>query len=99
MINKINWANKGVRIDGEYLSHLIFADHIVLIANSTSKLYYMLQDIHDIIKPLGLTMHLGKTKVMWNKRVNKNDVIVDGKKMDEIDRYVYFEQTVTKDHD
>ena len=36
IINKINWENKGVRIDGEYLSHLIFADNIVLIANSTS---------------------------------------------------------------
>ena len=54
--------NKGVRIDGEYLSHLIFADDIVLIANSTSKLQQMLQDIHDISKPVGLKMHLGKTK-------------------------------------
>ena len=24
IINKINWENKGVRIDGEYLTHLIF---------------------------------------------------------------------------
>ena len=35
IINKIDWENKGVRIDGKYLSHLIFADDIVLIANST----------------------------------------------------------------
>ena len=42
IINKINWENKGVRIDGEYLFHLIFADDIVLIANSTSKLQEML---------------------------------------------------------
>ena len=53
IINKINWENKGVRIDGEYLSHLIFADGIILIANSTSKLKKMLQDIHDISKPVG----------------------------------------------
>ena len=78
-----------VRIDGEYLSHLIFADDIVLIANSTSKLQEMLQDIHDISKPVGLKMHLGKTKVMCNKHVNKDDVIVDGKKIEEVDRYVY----------
>ena len=62
IINKINWENKGVRIDGEHLSHLIFADDIVLIANSTSKLQDMLQDIHDISKPVGLKMHLGKTQ-------------------------------------
>ena len=78
IINKINWENKGVRIDGEYLSHLIF--DIVLIANSTSKLQEMLQDIHDISKPVGLKMHLGKTKVMCNKHVNKDDVILEDRR-------------------
>ena len=88
-----------VRIDSEYLSYLIFADDIVLIANSTSKLQEMLQDIHDINKPVGLKMHLGKTKVMCNKHVNKDDVIVDGKKIEEVDSYVYLGKMVTKDHD
>ena len=88
IINKINWENKGVRIDGEYLSHLIFADDIVLIANYTSKLQEMLQDIHDISKPVGLKMHLGKTEVMCNKHLNKDDVIVVGKKIEEVNRYV-----------
>ena len=92
IINKINWENKGVRIDGEYLSHLIFANDIVLIANSTSKLQEMLQDIHDISKTVGLKMHLGKTKIMCNKHVNKDDVIVDGKKIVEVDSYVYLGQ-------
>ena len=44
-------------------------------------------------------MHLGKTKVMCNRRINKDDVIVDGKKIEEVDRYVYLGQMVTKDHD
>ena len=35
IINKINWENKGVRDDGEYLFRLIFADDAVLIANFT----------------------------------------------------------------
>ena len=52
---------------------------IVLIAKSTSNLQEMLQDIHDISKPVGLKMHLGKTKVICIKHVNKDDVIVDGK--------------------
>ena len=29
IINKVNWENKGVKIDGEYLSHFIFADDVV----------------------------------------------------------------------
>ena len=99
IINKINWENKGVRIDGEYLSHIIFADDIVLIANSTSKLQEMLQDVHDTSKPVGLKMHVRKTKVICTKHVNKDDVIVDGKTIEEVDSYVYLGQMVTKDHD
>ena len=59
---------------------LFIADDIVFIDNSTSKLPEMLQDIHDISKPVGLKMHLGKTKIMCNKDVNKDNVIVDGEK-------------------
>ena len=36
---------------------------------------------------------------MCHKHVNKDDAIVNGKKMEEVDRYVYLGQTVTKDHD
>ena len=43
-------------------------------------------------------MQLKKTKVMCNKHVNKDDVIVNGKKIEEVDSYVYVGQMVTKDH-
>ena len=62
IINKIKWENKGVKIDDDYLFHIIFADDIVRIANSTSKLQEMLQDIHDISKPVGFKMHRGRPK-------------------------------------
>ena len=58
----------------------------------------MLKDIHDISKPVGLNMHLGKTKVMCNKQVNKDNVIVDWRKIEEVDRYIYLRQMVSKDH-
>ena len=57
----------------------------------------MFQDTHDISRPVGLKMHLGKIKVMCNKYVNKDDVIVNGKKIEKVDGYVYFGQMVTKD--
>ena len=59
----------------------------------------MLQDTHDISKPVGLKMHLGNTKVMCNKHVNKHNVIVDGKKIKEVDKYVSLGLMVTKDYD
>ena len=62
---------RGIKIDDECLSHLVFTDHIVLITELTSELQNMLQDIHETRKPVGLNMHLGKTIVMFNSAVNK----------------------------
>ena len=59
----------------------------------------MLQDIHDISKPVGFKIHLRKTKVMYNKHVNKDDVIVHEKKIQKVDKYVYLGQMVAKDLD
>ena len=36
---------------------------------------------------------------MCNKHVNKDDVIVDGKKIKEVDRYIYLGHMVTMDYD
>ena len=44
-------------------------------------------------------MHLGKTKVMCNSVVNKMDISINGRKIIEVDIYIYLGQMVTKDHD
>ena len=59
----------------------------------------MVQDIHETSKPVGLNMHLGKTKVMCNPGVNKTDININGRKIKEADNYIYLDQMVTKDHD
>ena len=41
-------------IDGEHLSHLIFADDIVLVAKYPEELESMLTDTHLASKPVGL---------------------------------------------
>ena len=98
IIGNISWKGRGIKIDGEYLSHLIFTDDIVLIAKSTSELQKMVQDIHEASKSVGLNMNLGKTKVMCNPVVNKMDTNINGKKIEEVDSYIYLGQMVPKDH-
>ena len=72
---------------------------IVLIAKATSELQKMVQDIHETSKPVGLNMHLGKTKVMCNHVVNKRDININRRKIEEVDNYIYLSQMVTKDYD
>ena len=99
IINKINWEDKGINIDGEHLSHLIFADDIVLVAKSPEELESMLTDIHLASKPVGLSMNLSKTKVMLNESVTTSTVAVDGNTIEKADRYVYLGKTVTQARD
>ena len=83
-------------IDLEYLSHLIFADAIVLFNTSPEELTSMLTDIHSTNKPAYLNMHLGKSRVMFKDHVNKTTITVDSKIIEEVDNYVYLEKTVTR---
>ena len=86
IINKINWEDKGINIDGEHLSHLIFADDIVLVAKSPEELESMLTDIHLASKPVGLSMNLSKTNVMLNESATTSTVAVDGNTIEKVDR-------------
>ena len=96
IINKINWEGKGLNIDGEHLSHLIFADDIVLVAKYPEELESMLTDIHLASKPVGLRMNLSKTKVMLNETAVTSTVTVYGNVIEKVDRYVYLGKTVTQ---
>lgn len=87
-----------IPIGGERLSHL-FADGVILAANSISELQEMLRDIDSTSKPVRLNMHLGKTKIMCNKYVNATNVAVHGKKIEEVDIYVYQGQEITDNND
>ena len=88
-------------MNGEYLSHHIFADDIVLIARSTDELTLMLNDLYDRSKPAGLNMNLDDTKITCdtNANINARDVIVNGKKIKKVNDSVYLGQRVSKDHE
>ena len=47
----------------------------------------MLTDIHLASKPVGLSMHLSKTKVMLNENATTSTVAVHGNIIDKVGRY------------
>ena len=57
----------GIMIDGEKLTHLLYADDCVLFANNPTELQQDLQQLTDLSKEVGLEVNLTKTKWMRNE--------------------------------
>ena len=54
IFRRLNWENKGVKIDGEFLSNLRFADDIFLCTETPQELQKMLQELSDESRRMGL---------------------------------------------
>ena len=86
IFRRLNWEHKGVKIDGEFLSNLRFADDIFLCTETPQELQQMLQELSDESRRMGLKMNIAKTKVMVveNTPININNVLIEN-----VQGYVY----------
>ena len=64
IFKKLNWENKGTRINGTYLSNLRFADDVVIIAKNSKELGEMIGELKEESQKGGLLMNVSKTKIM-----------------------------------
>ena len=56
IFRRLTWKTRGLKIDGEYLSHLRFADDILICANIPHELQQMLQELAGESENQGLKM-------------------------------------------
>ena len=77
----------------------VFKPRYVSLHKTPQELQEMLVDINNYSKPVGLNMHLGKTKIMLNNHTEKATVEVDEKAIEEVEKYVYLGKTVSRDGD
>ena len=89
IFRRLNWEHKGVKIDGEFLSNLRFADDIFLCTETPQELQQMLQELSDESRRMGRKMNIAKTKVMVvdNTPININNVLIEN-----VQGYVYLGQ-------
>ena len=68
-----------MKIDGEFLSNLRFADDIFLCTETPQELQYMLQELSDESRRMGLKVSIAKTKVMVvdNTPINVNNLLIE----------------------
>ncbi|GBP27535.1 Retrovirus-related Pol polyprotein from type-2 retrotransposable element R2DM; Endonuclease [Eumeta japonica] len=80
-LGDLDWSKKGLYIKGKYLSHLRFADDLVLFSESSSQLQVMIEDLCKTSRQVGLEINISKTKLMSNdtkKDINLKGGLPDG---------------------
>lgn len=87
VIHKLNWSNQGLYIKGKYLSHLRFADDLVLLSETSSQLQHMIVTLHIASRQVGLEMNFTKTKIMSN--YIKTNIKIECETIEYVEKYTY----------
>ncbi|WKY08372.1 hypothetical protein Q1695_007692 [Nippostrongylus brasiliensis] len=66
VMKSLDWDEKGIRVDGKFLSNLRFADDIVIFAKSTTEAETMLRELDEAGRKIGLRINRKKTRFMKN---------------------------------
>ena len=90
----LEWKGFGINVNGEYITHLRFADDIVVMANSMEDLSTMLEGLNRVSQQVGLKMNMDKTKIMCNAHVVPTPISVENSVLEVVDSYVYLGQVV-----
>ena len=83
---------EGIRINGENLTNIRYADDTVLVAESEYKLQMLLQALNDKCREYGMSLNENKTKVMVldGRETNENiNINVQGRRLEQIEGYSY----------
>ena len=85
---QLDWDTNGIKVDGEMLSHLRFADDIVLMGDNLKTIGTMLAELDAACKEVGLNINFGKTQFMTNLVPSEN-LKVDDKEITLVHKYKY----------
>lgn len=92
----LDWELKGININGEMLSHLRYADDIVIFAETHEEISNMLQEVKEVSACVGLRMNMGKTKIMANFDVPQT--YIDSVEIETVNEYIYLGQLISFDN-
>lgn len=64
IFNNLNWQSEGMKVNKDRLTHLRFADDIVLFADTSKKLEKIISTLNEESEKVGLKMNEDKTKTL-----------------------------------
>lgn len=90
ILKLMEWEDVGININGINLSHLRFADDLILFSENMQDLQGMIQDLYDASLDVGLKMNMSKTKIMSNISSNQTHITIGGGvTLEIVDHYIY----------
>ncbi|KAK6745517.1 hypothetical protein RB195_011939 [Necator americanus] len=99
IMKSLSWEERGIRVDGRFLSNLRFADDIVLFSSSTNEAETMLNELNEAGKRIGLRINRKKTQFMKNAHCEDGGVQLEGSQIVETPSYVYLGRSMNTEND
>ncbi|KAK6762716.1 hypothetical protein RB195_023433 [Necator americanus] len=99
IMKSLSWEERGIRVDGRFLSNLRFADDIVLFSSSTNEAETMLNELNEAGKRIGLRINRKKTQFMKNAYCEDGGVQLEGSQIVETPSYVYLGRSMNMEND
>ncbi|KAH7707537.1 reverse transcriptase, partial [Aphelenchoides avenae] len=100
IFKQLDWEarkNCGITIEGRHLTHLRFADDIVLIGTSKADVQRRLQELNRASEAVGLRINRSKTKWMEYFKTNER-IHLGNEEIERVQKYVYLGQELSEDH-
>lgn len=92
-LKKCNWSKDGIFVMNRSLSNLRFADDVVLISKSASKMEKMLQELAEVCEEDGLVINRSKTKLLTNAQ--KVPICLREERLEYDEETIYLGQTIS----
>lgn len=93
IFKKLDWANKGIYINGHYANHLRFADDIVIMAETAKDLGDMMKSLDCESSKIGLEMNASKTKILTNYR--EHSITIKNNNIEYVNNYIYLGKQIS----
>ncbi|GBP44639.1 ATP-dependent DNA helicase Q5 [Eumeta japonica] len=87
IFRNIDWADKGILVLNERLTHLRFADDIAMFSETATGLEQMFQNLASESNKVGLEMNTSKTKIMTNSI--ETPISIEGQNIEYVKEYIY----------
>ena len=94
IFKNLEWENLGIKINGERLSNLRFANDVVLVAESAENLQSMIDDLVMESKKAGLEVNLSKTKILSNEK-NPKLIKIGETLLENTEKIIYLGQLIS----